>query len=78
MIQTILYIRHVLFQSRDSFQITHLVIPKQRGTPDSCDTQNEEELFDVQDKYDLITLGWIHVSLQFYVQNCQKLQFTNN
>ena len=22
---------------------------------------NEEELFDVQDQYDLITLGWIHV-----------------
>ncbi|KAG1662778.1 STAM-binding protein-like A [Nymphon striatum] len=42
------------------FNVTHLLIPKQRGTPDSCTTENEEDLFEYQDKYDLITLGWIH------------------
>ncbi|CAH1794696.1 unnamed protein product [Owenia fusiformis] len=42
------------------FKISHVLIPKQSGTPDSCTTANEEELFDYQDKYDLITLGWIH------------------
>jgi len=40
--------------------ITHLLIPKQIGTADSCTTQNEEEIFDYQDQHDLITLGWIH------------------
>jgi len=40
--------------------VTHIVIPKQKGNPDSCETLNEEEIFDVQDQYDLITLGWIH------------------
>jgi STAM-binding protein len=43
--------------------VTHLIIPKQTGKSDSCETENEEELFDIQDKHDLITLGWIHVSL---------------
>jgi len=38
------------------------VIPKQTATSDSCTTECEEELFEVQDKYDTITLGWIHVS----------------
>jgi len=46
--------------SRNTFRISHLVIPKQSATPDSCTTECEEELFDVQDKHDLITLGWIH------------------
>ncbi|CAO3617453.1 unnamed protein product [Mucor hiemalis] len=41
-------------------KITTLIIPKQTGTPDTCTTENEEELFDIQDKYDLLTFGWIH------------------
>lgn len=41
-----------------------MILPKQRGGPDSCETLSEEELFDVQDQHDLITLGWIHVSLR--------------
>lgn len=40
--------------------ITHVVLPKQSGTSDSCSTMNEEELFDFQDKNNLITVGWIH------------------
>ncbi|KAK4004809.1 hypothetical protein OUZ56_006533 [Daphnia magna] len=45
---------------QNQFLITHLLIPKQNGTSDSCTTQNEEELFNVQDKHNLVTLGWIH------------------
>ncbi|KAL5247890.1 hypothetical protein ACHWQZ_G017158 [Mnemiopsis leidyi] len=44
----------------NNFTITHVILPKQRGTPDSCQTLAEEELFEYQDKLDLITVGWIH------------------
>ncbi|XP_050425286.1 STAM-binding protein isoform X2 [Adelges cooleyi] len=46
--------------SSNSLIITHLMIPKQTGTSDSCTTMNEEDIFEFQDKKDLITLGWIH------------------
>ncbi|XP_053604195.1 STAM-binding protein-like A [Plodia interpunctella] len=45
---------------RDQLKITHVVVPKQSGTPDSCVTNNEEEIFYYQDQHSLITLGWIH------------------
>lgn len=45
---------------RDQLKITHVVVPKQTGTPDSCSTNNEEEIFHYQDQHNLITLGWIH------------------
>ncbi|GAB5585855.1 hypothetical protein Unana1_00755 [Umbelopsis nana] len=40
--------------------ITTLLIPKQTSTSDTCTTENEEEVFEYQDKHDLLTLGWIH------------------
>ncbi|CAG9764363.1 unnamed protein product [Ceutorhynchus assimilis] len=40
--------------------ITHMIVPKQNGTADSCLTTNEEEIFDYQDQHNLITIGWIH------------------
>uniref|UniRef100_A0A8C3G2P7 STAM binding protein b n=1 Tax=Cyclopterus lumpus TaxID=8103 RepID=A0A8C3G2P7_CYCLU len=46
--------------NRNAFTVTHVIVPKQCGGPDYCDTENEEELFLMQDQYDLITLGWIH------------------
>ncbi|XP_060787178.1 STAM binding protein b isoform X2 [Neoarius graeffei] len=46
--------------TRNAFTVTHVIIPKQCGGPDYCDTENEEELFLVQDQHNLITLGWIH------------------
>ncbi|KAM9858062.1 STAM-binding protein-like A [Aulostomus maculatus] len=46
--------------TRNKFTVTHVIVPKQCGGPDYCDTENEEELFLIQDQYDLITLGWIH------------------
>ncbi|KAJ7299396.1 hypothetical protein O6H91_Y236700 [Diphasiastrum complanatum] len=42
------------------FHVTTLIIPKQESTSDSCQTVNEEEIFDIQDKRSLFQLGWIH------------------
>lgn len=42
------------------FYVTALIIPKQESTSDSCQTTNEEEIFEVQDKQSLFPLGWIH------------------
>lgn len=64
----------LLFQTRNAFTVTHVIIPKQCGGPDYCDTVNEEELFLIQDQYDLITLGWIHVS-QDKMNRCHVLCF---
>ncbi|CAO3665056.1 unnamed protein product [Umbelopsis vinacea] len=43
--------------------ITTLLIPKQTSTSDTCTTENEEEVFEYQDRHDLLTLGWIHLML---------------
>ncbi|NXH15215.1 STABP protein, partial [Bucco capensis] len=45
---------------RDEFTITHVIVPKQHGGPDYCNTESEEELFMIQDQHGLVTLGWIH------------------
>ncbi|XP_050238517.1 AMSH-like ubiquitin thioesterase 1 [Mercurialis annua] len=42
------------------YSVTALIIPKQESTSDSCQTTNEEELFEAQDNGDLLSLGWIH------------------
>ena len=47
---------------KNEFTITHVLIPKQSAGSDYCHTENEEELFLIQDQQGLITLGWIHVS----------------
>lgn len=45
---------------RNAFFVTDLVIPSQISTSDSCQTTNEEELFEYIDSRDLFILGWIH------------------
>ncbi|XP_008934158.1 PREDICTED: STAM-binding protein, partial [Merops nubicus] len=45
---------------RNEFTITHVIVPKQHGGPDYCNTESEEELFLSQDQHGLVTLGWIH------------------
>ena len=45
--------------SQGKLVITHLVIPRQSGTPDSCTTENEEDFLIFLDEHDLITLGWV-------------------
>lgn len=47
--------------AQNQLKITHVIVPKQHGTPDSCTTTNEVEIFDIQDQHNLITIGWIHV-----------------
>ncbi|KAM0944313.1 putative ubiquitinyl hydrolase 1 [Dioscorea sansibarensis] len=42
------------------FFVTALIVPKQESTSDSCQTTDEEEIFDYQDKQSLFPLGWIH------------------
>ncbi|XP_010549118.1 PREDICTED: AMSH-like ubiquitin thioesterase 1 [Tarenaya hassleriana] len=42
------------------FHVTALIIPKQESTSNTCQTTNEEEIFEVQDKQSLFPLGWIH------------------
>ena len=53
--------------SQNQFKITHLLIPKQTGTSDSCVTSGEETMFDYQEKHDLITLGWVSYSSRILV-----------
>uniref|UniRef100_A0A0A9DDV3 Mov34/MPN/PAD-1 family protein n=1 Tax=Arundo donax TaxID=35708 RepID=A0A0A9DDV3_ARUDO len=45
-----------------TFYVTTLIIPKQKSTSDSCQATNEEEIFEIQDKGSLLSLGWIHIS----------------
>jgi len=44
----------------DALFITRLLIPEQTSTSDTCETLNEEELFDYCDKEELMVLGWVH------------------
>lgn len=46
--------------SRGRYTITTLLIPNQKGSADTCEMLDEENIFDYQDKRDLLTLGWIH------------------
>lgn len=46
--------------SKNAFYISHVLIPKQAGTSDSCVAEDEEDILMYQDPRDLITLGWIH------------------
>jgi len=41
-------------------RVTHVIIPRQTATADTCVTSDEEQLIDVQMGLDLLTLGWIH------------------
>lgn len=40
--------------------VSKLVIPEQKSTSDTCETINENLLFDHVDGEDLMVLGWIH------------------
>lgn len=62
----------ILFQAQNILLITHVIVPKQNGTSDSCTTMNEEDIFDIQDQQNLITLGWIHVSFLLLLFSCTK------
>ena len=43
------------------YSITHLYIPSQAGTADTCNPLDETEIFEFHGKYpNLVQLGWIH------------------
>lgn len=44
----------------DKLVVSHIIICKQTGTPDSCTTTNEEELISCLESDGLIVMGWIH------------------
>jgi len=44
----------------EQYYLTHVIIPKQEATKDTCNCLDEIEVFEYQQKHDLITLGWIH------------------
>ncbi|KAF5941954.1 hypothetical protein HYC85_019596 [Camellia sinensis] len=61
-------LEHIAEQKNRVFHITTLIVLKQESTSDSCQTLNEEEIFEVQDKYSLIPFGWIHFGFVSLVQ----------
>ncbi|KAH7138158.1 hypothetical protein B0J11DRAFT_8462 [Dendryphion nanum] len=40
--------------------ITRLLIPEQTSTSDTCETVNEQDMFDYCDREEVMVLGWIH------------------
>ena len=42
----------------NAFYITHVILPKQTATSDTCVTQDEEKLIEIQSTSNLLTLGW--------------------
>jgi proteasome lid subunit RPN8/RPN11 len=45
---------------KKSFRVTHVLIPRQTATADTCNAMDEEHIYGVQDEMKLLTLGWIH------------------
>lgn len=43
-----------------SLYCSHVLIPRQMGTTDTCTALNEMDLFEFQATNDLMTIGWIH------------------
>ena len=44
----------------NEFSVTHLLVPPQTATSDSCTMTDEMPIFDYQQQHSLLTLGWIH------------------
>lgn len=63
LLQLSITISMFVLQTHNEFTITHVIVPKQSSGPDYCDMENVEELFGIQDQFDLLTLGWIHVRM---------------
>lgn len=68
--------------NRNAFFITHLVIPPQEATSDTCSTTDEELLFEYVESHDLFILGWIHThpsqscflsSIDLHTQNSYQI-----
>lgn len=70
--------------NRNAFFITHLIIPEQDSTSETCSTKNEEKMFEYIDNEDpdLFILGWIHThptqscflsSIDLHTQNSYQI-----
>lgn len=70
--------------NRNAFFITHLLIPEQDSTSETCSTTNEEKMFEYIDNEDpdLFILGWIHThptqscflsSIDLHTQNSYQI-----
>lgn len=70
--------------NRNAFFITHLLIPEQDSTSETCSTKNEERMFEYIDNEDpdLFILGWIHThptqscflsSIDLHTQNSYQI-----
>ena len=44
----------------NELRVTHLLIPKQTGTSDSCTMHGMEDVWETHEKENIISLGWIH------------------
>ena len=68
------------------FHVTHVLVPKQHGTPDSCTTFGEEDIVNFHEQESTLTLGWIHThpkqtsflsSLDLHTQCGFEMQFAS-
>lgn len=68
--------------NRNAFFVTHLLVPQQESTSDTCSTTDEEGMFAFLDENELFTLGWIHThptqtcflsSVDVHTQNSYQL-----
>lgn len=68
--------------SLDAFFITTLVIPQQESTENTCQTKDEETMFEYVDSKNLFVLGWIHThptqscflsSVDLHTQNAYQI-----
>ncbi|KAL0211426.1 hypothetical protein P9112_009724 [Eukaryota sp. TZLM1-RC] len=46
--------------NQSTYQISHMILPKQEGDADSCHITDETSIIPVIENHDLIILGWIH------------------
>ena len=44
----------------NKFKISHVLIPSQIGTKDSCEPTNNTEIVEYQEERNLVMIGWIH------------------
>jgi proteasome lid subunit RPN8/RPN11 len=48
-------------EEKEFFIVTHLIVPEQQGTHDTCEVLNDEVMPGLLAEYGLVQLGWIHV-----------------
>lgn len=64
----------------DDIRVNRISLSWSLGTPDSCTTSCEEEIFSYQEKHGLITLGWVIIETATSAKReyCAQKSFTNS